>query len=350
MHDSTSLIVSDSRAAQCAAGHNPCEVLVDFNVNQVELWDVTDKVQPLPLSAVTNPNNRYIHSGWPTLDQRHLFFHDELEEIQLGLPTQIYTLDLTNLLAPTVNVSYQGPTTTTDHNGYTRGTYYYVSHYRRGVVVFDASQPSQLVEVGHFDNYLTPAANSAGTDGAWGVYPFLPSGNLLVSDIENGLFVLRDHAQTLNDNVGRLGFGALALTMTEGAGNVEIRVQRVTGHAGEVSVQYATSGASATDGTDFTARNGTLSWGVRDVNDRVIVVPMIDDTTVENTETFTVTLSAPTGGATLDGSANLVVTLNDNDAPPPSGGGGGGGGGGSFDILLLLWLASLLLARNKVTT
>jgi len=350
MHDSTSLIVSDGRAAQCAAGHNPCEVLVDFNVNQVELWDVTDKAQPLPLSAVTNPNNRYIHSGWPTLDQRHLFFHDELEEIQLGLPTQIYTLDLTNLLAPTVNVSYQGPTTTTDHNGYTRGTYYYVSHYRRGVVVFDASQPSQLVEVGHFDNYLTPAANSAGTDGAWGVYPFLPSGNLLVSDIENGLFVLRDHAQTLNDNVGRLGFGALALTMTEGAGNVEIRVQRVTGHAGEVSVQYATSGGSATDGTDFTARNGTLSWGVRDVNDRVIVVPMIDDTTVENTETFTVTLSAPTGGATLDGSANLVVTLNDNDAPPPSGGGGGGGGGGSFDILLLLWLASLLLARNKVTT
>jgi hypothetical protein len=38
---------------------------------------------------------------------------------------------------------------------------------------------------------LSPTANSAGTDGAWGVYPFLPSGTLLVSDIENGMFLLR---------------------------------------------------------------------------------------------------------------------------------------------------------------
>jgi hypothetical protein len=38
---------------------------------------------------------------------------------------------------------------------------------------------------------LSPSANSAGTDGAWGVYPFLPSGTLLVSDIENGMFLLR---------------------------------------------------------------------------------------------------------------------------------------------------------------
>ena len=161
------------------------------------------------LGSATNPNNRYIHSGWPSADGLHLVFHDELEEIQFGLSTQIYTLSLANLRAPTVQVS-MGSTTTTDHNGYMRGSYYYVSHYRRGVVVYDPPNPTQLVEVAHFDNYVTPSTNVAGTDGTWGIYPFLPSGNLLVSDIENGLFVLRDHVQTLKRSVGRVGFRMLA--------------------------------------------------------------------------------------------------------------------------------------------
>ena len=63
MHDSTSLVVTDARAAQCAPGHNPCEVLVDFNVEEVQLWDVTNELQPVLLGTGTNPNNRYIHSG-----------------------------------------------------------------------------------------------------------------------------------------------------------------------------------------------------------------------------------------------------------------------------------------------
>lgn len=346
MHDSTSLIVSDSRTAQCAAGHNPCEVLVDFNVNQVELWDVTDKVQPALLGAATNPSNLYIHSGWPTLDQQHLFFHDELEEIQFGLPTRIYTLDLANLASPSVNVSYQGSTTTTDHNGYTRGTYYYVAHYRRGIVVFDAFEPMSLTEVSYFDNYLTPAGNSAGTDGTWGVYPFLPSHNLLVSDIENGLFVLRDYAQTLNQNIGRLGFAEIALSAAENTGTVNVRVQRVVGRAGDISIQYTTSGGTAIEGADYTLASGTLSWSVRDMADKIITIPVSDDAAIEGAESFTVTLSAPTNGATIDGSSSLVVTLNDNDAAPPSGGGNGGGGGGALDVLLLWCLVSVLLARR----
>jgi hypothetical protein len=87
--------------------------------------------------------------------------------------------------------SYQGPTTSTDHNGYTIGDRYYVSHYKRGLVIFDVANPQALTEIGSFDTYLSPSANTAGTDGAWGVYPFLPSGTLLVSDIENGLFLLK---------------------------------------------------------------------------------------------------------------------------------------------------------------
>jgi hypothetical protein len=96
-----------------------------------------------------------------------VIFHDELEEIQLGLPTRLYTLDLADLRAPTVQVSHAGPTSTTDHNGYVRGTSYYVSHYRRGVVVYDAANPNALVEIASFDNYVNPSSNIPGTDGAW---------------------------------------------------------------------------------------------------------------------------------------------------------------------------------------
>jgi choice-of-anchor B domain-containing protein len=341
MHDSTSLLVTDARTSQCALGHNPCEVLVDFNVDQVQIWDVTNKLQPLLLGTATNPNNRYIHSGWPTANGSHLIFHDELEEIQLGLPTRLYTLDLADLALPTVQTSYTGTTTTTDHNGYIRGSNYYVSHYRRGIVVYDAADPNALVEIASFDNYLAPSSNIAGTDGTWGVYPFLPSGNLLVSDIENGLFVLRDRTRDLDASNGRLGFAELSSTATESTGTISIRVQRTLGRTGVVSLQYTTSAGSATEGSDYTAASGALSWAPGDIADKVIPIAVANDTSVESAETLTVTLSGLTGGATLDGAGTLTVTITDNDVSAPS----GGGGGGSADSPLLALLAGVLLAH-----
>ena len=56
-----------------------------------------------------------------------------------------------------------------------------------GVSIYDATYPANMVEVGHYD---TSPFTGSGFNGAWGVYPFLPSGNLLVSDIEGGLYIL----------------------------------------------------------------------------------------------------------------------------------------------------------------
>ena len=191
MHDSTSMLITDNRTTQCANAHNPCEVLVDFNELSVDLWDVTEKAAPVRLSTTTYPTATYVHSGWPTQDNRFIIVHDELDELRRSLNTHIYTLDIADLRAPSLVTSYIGGTTSTDHNGYTIGNRYYVAHYKRGLVIFDSTTPTALTEIGSFDTYLTPSANSAGTDGVWGVYPFLPSGTLLVSDIENGLFLLK---------------------------------------------------------------------------------------------------------------------------------------------------------------
>jgi choice-of-anchor B domain-containing protein len=190
MHDSASMLITDNRTTQCANAHNPCEVMLDFNETSIEVRDVTDKAAPVLLSTITYPTASYVHSGWPTADARYVIVHDELDELRRGINTQMYTIDLNDLRAPSIVTSYVGPTTTTDHNGYTLGERYFVAHYKRGLVIFNSSNPRALGEVAYFDTYLSPSANTAGTDGVWGVYPFLPSGTLLVSDIENGLFLL----------------------------------------------------------------------------------------------------------------------------------------------------------------
>ena len=343
VHDATSLLITDARAAQCGVGHNPCEVYVDFNENTVDLWDVTDKLAPILLSSTTYSDASYTHSGWPTADQRHIFVHDETEEIYRGLFTQIYTMNVDDLLNPFIVGSYQGPDTTTDHNGYTKGNFLYVSHYRRGLVVFDASDPETLREVASFDTFLAPTANSAGTDGAWGVYPFFPSGTVVISDISNGLYVLRDHTATLALNAGRVAYAGLSAQVAENGADARVIVRRNGGTAGAISVDYATSDLTATAGNDYAATTGTLNWAAGDMTDRTIAIPVTNDTEIEPDESFRVTLANVAGGATLEGSATIDVNIDDNDVvviPPPDGG-GGGGGGGALDLLLLALLGLL---------
>ncbi len=81
----------------------------------------------------------------------------------------------------------------------------------------------------------------------------------------------------------------------------------------QVTVAYATSGASATSGTDFTASSGTLTFAANETS-KTVSVATTDDTTDEENETFTLTLSSPTN-ATL-GTATATGTINDNDATP----------------------------------
>lgn len=348
VHDATSLLITDQRTTQCAIGHDPCEVYVDFNESTVDLWDVTDKAQPVRLSSTPYADASYTHSGWPSADQRHIFVHDELEEIRRGIFTQIYTMNVDSLINPFIVASYQGPDTTTDHNGYTKGNLLYVSHYRRGLVIFDATIPQQLREIGHFDTFLSPSANTAGFDGAWGVYPFLPSGTILVSDINNGLFILRDRTAGLSQSAGQVGFVGTTASANENAGTARIMLRRNAGFAGAVSVDYATSDGTATSGADYTAASGTLNWAAGDLGERSINVALVNDAASEANETFRITLSNATGGVAIEGSSTIDVTIGNDDAViPPGPGNGGGGGGGAADFWLLLLAALPLLGVRR---
>jgi len=117
--------------------------------------------------------------------------------------------------------------------------------------------------------------------------------------------------------------------VAESAGSAIIRVERSGGESGAVSVHYATSNGTATAGQDYTAASGTLSWANGDETAKTFTVLIADDTASEGAETIHLTLSNPTGGATIDsgrGSADLVILAND------SGGGGGGDHGDAGEI------------------
>jgi choice-of-anchor B domain-containing protein len=192
-HEIYTHVFRDARAAQCAPGHNPCEVVFNFAGSPgIRVVDVTDKSAPVLLSSFTYPNLGFCHSGWISRDMGSMFVNDETDETRFGGNTRILTVNIGNLRALSLSNQYLGPTRATDHNAFMVGNKVYYSSYRRGLAVLDVTNPSTPVETAFFDTF--PTDNNAGTSGAWGAYPFLPSRTLLVSDISRGLFVLREQA------------------------------------------------------------------------------------------------------------------------------------------------------------
>jgi hypothetical protein len=74
------------------------------------------------------------------------------------------------------------------HNPIVKGDLVYVSYYMDGLWIYDISNPGNTTVAGYYDLYVG-AGDTISSGGAWGVYPFLPSGNILVSDMGSGLFV-----------------------------------------------------------------------------------------------------------------------------------------------------------------
>lgn len=113
-------------------------------------------------------------------------------------------------------------------------------------------------------------------------------------------------------NAQLLQFGSSTHTITESGGTVTIPVSRTNGSTGAVSVQYATANSSALAGSDYTSRSGTLSFaaGVTSAN---VLVPILNNTIVEGTESFRVVLSNPVG-AVLGARSATTVTILDDDS------------------------------------
>ncbi|OAD90694.1 regulator [Aequorivita soesokkakensis] len=176
------------------------EILFGSNEDRVSIVDVTDKANPQGISNGFYGSVEYTHQGWLTEDKRYFIIGDELDESSFGFNTRTIIFDVSDLDNPFVHFEYEGDTEAIDHNGYVVGNDFYLSSYRAGLRIIDISdiENGNMSETKYFDTY--PNNDSANFDGAWSVYPYFASGNIVISDIDRGLFIVRDHLLGLNDN------------------------------------------------------------------------------------------------------------------------------------------------------
>ncbi len=134
----------------------------------------------------------YNHSSWGLNKDNLLIF---AQEVPIGLPLGV--LDYTNYQSNDIEVvktfkqPLLGPNlNNTPHNPYMAGDYAVVSYYEDGIVIFDLSNPLQPDTIAYYDTHPHNTTYN-GYEGCWGVYPYLPSGNILASDISKGLFILK---------------------------------------------------------------------------------------------------------------------------------------------------------------
>jgi choice-of-anchor B domain-containing protein len=184
--------------AQCVRYTGPDTRYRDRNIcfvaneTAIRIVDITDPKTPVPISKGTYPGRAYVHQGWLTEDQRYFFMNDEGDEL-VGSTARTRTLiwDVAELDDPVVVGELLGPDAATDHNLYIRGDTMYLANYQAGLRVVDIRDPRNPVEVGFFDT--TPyGANPPGWfGGAWTAFPYFDSGTVIVSSINEGLFILR---------------------------------------------------------------------------------------------------------------------------------------------------------------
>ena len=172
------------------AAHREREICFSSNADHFEVVDVTDKFAPLTLSSSTYPEMGFVHQGWLTEDQRYFLLGDELDESEFGLPTRTHVFDVSDLDEPTYLFAHALGTRAIDHNLYVRGNRVFEANYTSGLRVLELGDLArrEIREIAFFDT--NPGSDAPDFDGAWSVYPYLPSGTLIVSDIRNGLFVL----------------------------------------------------------------------------------------------------------------------------------------------------------------
>ena len=110
---------------------------------------------------------------------------------------------------------------------------------------------------------------------------------------------------------GILAFSQPTYNVDETGISATITVTRTVGRDGQVSVSYSTAEGTATAQSDYLTVSGILDFANRETS-KTFTVDVIGDRAIEENETVNLSLSNPTGGATL-GTNEAILTIVDDD-------------------------------------
>eukprot|EP00924_Labyrinthula_sp_SR-Ha-C_P010826 snap_masked-scaffold_35-processed-gene-2.7-mRNA-1 protein AED:1.00 eAED:1.00 QI:0/-1/0/0/-1/1/1/0/701 len=196
------------------------EILFAYNEDTLTIYDVSDKQNIKRISRTGYPTAKYTHQGWLTGDMRWIFLNDEFDEKEgVVNTTTTYIVDVSDLRKPVFGANYTHRDVSSDHNLYDWGAihakgwggsppyeegnysfppisnrFMYLSNYAAGIRILDIQGTPKVSEAGFFD--IAPDKVTNEFVGTWSNYMH-PSGNLAVSSIERGFFMLRPRDRIL---------------------------------------------------------------------------------------------------------------------------------------------------------
>lgn len=152
-------------------------------IGEAQAIDVSDKENPQLISSWKTPS-AFTHNIWFSDDNNYVYTTDEVVDGSIG------AYDVSDVMNPTeVDVWSPKEPEIIPHNTHFMDDFLITSHYTIGVSIVSVLRPNNMLEVGRYDT--SPSYNGGTFNGCWGAYPWLPSGKLLATDIETGLYVFK---------------------------------------------------------------------------------------------------------------------------------------------------------------
>lgn len=167
------------------------EICFNSNEDTFTIVNVEDKTDMQMISKPSYTGAGYTHQGWLSEDHNYFFMNDEFDESNNGYNPRTIIWDVRDLDNPVHIGEFYNEAVSIDHNLYTLNNLIFESNYSSGLRVLSSEKVADtlLREVAFFDT--EPSQDVIAYVGSWSNYPYFESGNIIVSDMANGLFVLK---------------------------------------------------------------------------------------------------------------------------------------------------------------
>ena len=195
----------------------------------------------------------------------------------------------------------------------------------QGVTVGSSTTLSNLIQT-------LPAANALGYTTANSYAPLDATKPTVAAAVDESAYFTTDVLGNPRPSAGLWNIGAYAFvtpgasagtlvlasatySVVESTPSITVTARRTSGSTGIVGCNVVTANGDALAGVNYTSTSTSFSWANGDTADQTVVIPILSEP-FSGSKSFTVTISVPSGGATIGTPATTTVTITGTAAPP----------------------------------